>query len=265
MNNTLKGYVGFKGEKGDSAYEVALKNGFIGTEQDWLATLGTSSHFERCSNIYTTTRTNETILDIPDCYTSNSFIDVYVEGERLNSDEYTINSSTKKITITNPLAVAGTKVEIVTLTMSTNSLPIAETIDATSTNEVAPGTKAVYDLVSEVKEETLREVNTLNASKMDSADIEVVTGVVSNIAAGGTSIVDVQYPDGFTQANTNIIGKMVSSNNVYYDVVDLTDTTNGFPSIQMIALTDAVIRLWVKNTSTSLTRNGYYKITLLKK
>lgn len=33
------GTQGPKGEDGDSAYEIAVKNGFIGTEQEWLASL----------------------------------------------------------------------------------------------------------------------------------------------------------------------------------------------------------------------------------
>ena len=32
---SLRGNLGFKGDRGYSAYEIALKNGFIGTEQDW--------------------------------------------------------------------------------------------------------------------------------------------------------------------------------------------------------------------------------------
>ena len=284
-NNVLKGYLGFVGARGYSAYEVALQNGFIGTEQDWLATLGTSSHFDRCSDIYTTTTSGQTTFEIPDCYTNNSFIDVYVNGSRLNSDEYTINTSTNKIILTKALGVIGTKVEVVTLTMSTNSLPIAETISAESTNEVSAGAKAVYDALKLVIDDNnlsgektysnnkINEIvnNIYDAmtdylnEKANASDIQVLTGVAQNISAGGTSIVDVAYPDGFNKANTNIIGKMVSSNNNYYDVVDLTDTTSGFPSISMIALTDETIRLWIKNTSTSATRNGYYKITLLKK
>lgn len=254
MNNTLKGYVGYKGEKGDSAYEVALQNGYIGTEQDWLASLGTSSHFDRCSNIYTTTATGETSFDIPECYTSNSFIDVYVDGERLNSDEYTINIDTGKIVLTTALEVIGTKVEVITLTMSTNSLPISETINSSSTNETASGTKAVYDFV-----------NTQNEAKLNNSDIQVVTGSIVNIPAGETLTTDIAYPTGFTKSNTNIIGKMVSSNSNYYDTSDETITASGFPIIEMIALIDTGIRVWLKNTNSTTTRNGYFKITLLKK
>jgi hypothetical protein len=31
--------VPLKGDKGDSAYTIAVRNGFVGTEQEWLANL----------------------------------------------------------------------------------------------------------------------------------------------------------------------------------------------------------------------------------
>lgn len=33
------GAKGDKGEKGESAYQLAIQNGFIGTEQEWLESL----------------------------------------------------------------------------------------------------------------------------------------------------------------------------------------------------------------------------------
>ena len=292
-NNFLRGVLGFKGERGYSAYEIAKQKGFIGTEQDWLATLGTASYFDRCSDIYTTTTTGEKEFDVPDCYTSNSFIDVYVEGKRLNSDEYTVNTSTRKITLISPLDVVGTKVEVVTLTMATNSLPIGETIDANSTNETAPGTKAVYDyvenkLATEVPEtiidddttsaEKTYSSNKINditndfydnltnglAEKLNKSNIQILAGSISNIGAGSTATKDIEYPTGFNKNNTLIISKMSSNNNVYYDVTNFDPTANGYPGIKTIALTDDVIRVWMENTNSSEAKIGYYKITLLK-
>lgn len=42
INNVegLEGELGYKGERGYSAYEIAVKNGFEGTEQDWLDHFG---------------------------------------------------------------------------------------------------------------------------------------------------------------------------------------------------------------------------------
>ena len=268
MSNTLKGSVGFKGEKGDSAYMSAVKHGFIGTEQDWLATLGTSSHFQEDSIIHTATA-NQTNFDLPSNYTSNSFIDVYVNGLRLNSNEFSIGSD--KITLNGIVLNAGAIVEIVVLTMSTNALPIIETIKSDSTNEEAAGAKAVYDYVQNkvntledsiesLKNNVISEIDT----KIDSSNIKVVTGSTAAIASGGTLAVDINYPSGFTKANTVIIGKMTSSNNVYYDEADVEDTANGYPTIRRVALTDSAIRVWIKNTNNTEARIGHYKITLMR-
>lgn len=119
-----RGKLAYKGERGYSAYEIAVQNGFKGTEKDWLAILGTSSHFERDIKTCVTDAIGQSIFVLPESYTSNSFIDVYVEGERLSTDEYTIDTETKKINLTKALEVIVTKVEIVVFTMSTNSLPI---------------------------------------------------------------------------------------------------------------------------------------------
>lgn len=240
----LRGVLGFKGERGYSAYEVAVRNGFKGTEQDWLANLGLSSHFERCSNIYTITEVNTTQINIPDCYNNNAFIDVYVEGERLNSDEYTVDEEINKIVLVNAIDTVPTRVEVITLIMSTNSLPIVTTINSNSTNKTTPGTKAVYDLFKN--------------------SIATVTGNIQKIAAGDTLKADVDYPEGFNKDNCTIIAKLVSSNNVYYDTNNNEQTVDGFPEIDVIALTDSVIRVWMKNANSTDERNGYFKIILMK-
>ena len=256
MSNTLKGTLGFKGERGYSAYEVAVQNGYEGTVQDWLATLGTSSHFTEFKIVHTVPK-GQTEFDLPDTYTNSSYVSVYVEGQRFNAEQYTLDTTNKKIKekiiLNNAIDVAGTKVELVVLTMSTNDLPIVSTIDSEATNNTSPGTKAVYDYVEEVK-----------TSKFNKSNIAVLTGTVTDIKAGETTTTDINYPTGFTKANTIIIGQMVSSDNNNYYTNALEDTTNDFPSIRMIALTDSVIRVWLKNTSTESTRNGYYKITLMK-
>lgn len=247
-NTTFKGALGFKGEKGDSAYRVAVNNGFIGTEKDWLATLGTTNYVGEEKATFNATA-GQKVFGLPTRYTSESVVEVYVEGAKLNQNLYTINSSTRELTLTNAIAVNGTTVEIVLLTMASYELPIVETISSSSTNETTPGTKAVYDFVMENKSEST---------------IVTITGSVSGIGIGETKIVDESYPEGFSVHNTLIIGKMVSSNNAYYDSVDLTDTTNGFPKITTIALTETGVRIWLKNTSTSEARVGHYKITLMR-
>ena len=285
--NVLRGVLGFKGERGDSAYESAVLNGFIGTEQDWLATLGTASHFKEESVIHTSTA-GQTSFSLPNSYTSNSFIDVYINGLRLNSNEFTIDTSNKKINLVGVTLTAGQSVEIVVLTMSTNSLPIAETINAQATNKTAAGTKAVYDLVTPISTSLnttnanvvalTNKVNTLTTStnqsistintdltkKANTSDFATLTGSIASIGAGATKTVDINYPSGFTKDNTVIISKMCSSNSVYYDNLSLEDTANGYPTISMIGLTDSVIRVWMKNNNTSEARIGYYKIAIMK-
>lgn len=48
MNNVLKGSLCFKGERGYSAYEVAVLNGFTGTVEEWLIMCGVS---EKVTNL----------------------------------------------------------------------------------------------------------------------------------------------------------------------------------------------------------------------
>lgn len=140
----LKGTPGFKGERGYSAFEIAKQHGWTGTEEDWLAQLGTSSHFEECSDIYTATD-GQTVFTLPDCYTSNSFVDVYVNGSRKNSDEYSVDFTNKTITLTSGTAT-GDKIEVITLTMSTNNLPIVQSSSSATTQNVLSAKTIVDDL-----------------------------------------------------------------------------------------------------------------------
>jgi len=146
MEEYLRGVLGFKGERGYSAYEIAVKNGFIGTEKDWLAQLGTSSNFLRESIIHIST-TKQNSFNLPDNYTSNCFIDVYINGFKLNSDEYIINTSTKKIDLIELILDEGAIIEIVLIKMNTNNFPIVTAINSSSTDDTTPSTKAVYDYV----------------------------------------------------------------------------------------------------------------------
>ena len=57
---------------------------------------------------------------------------------------------------------------------------------------------------------------------------------------------------------------MCSSGNAYYDVVDATMTTNGFPTIALISLTDTAIKVGLKNTNNTTAFTGHYKITIMR-
>lgn len=259
-NTYLKGALGFKGPRGYSAYEIAVKNGYIGTESQWLASIGTVNNFSEDETIYTTTQDNESVFDLPSGYKSNSVLEIYLDGVRLTSSMYTIDATTRKVTLTNPV-IKGTKVEMSVLSMETTTLPISDVVNQASTNDTTAGSKAVYDFGKQI------ETNAKNYadSKLNSSDIQTITGSIPSIGAGETKTIDINYPAGFTKSNTHILSKMSSNNNVYYDVTDFTSTANGFPGIKTIALLDDVIRVWMTNTNSTTAKIGYYKITLLKK
>lgn len=179
----LKGSLGWKGERGYSAYEIAVQNGFIGTEKDWLAQLGTSSHFERKSKIYEAS-VGQTEFDIPEYYTSNSFVDVYVDGEHLDSSEYTLDTNTMKITLTNAITITGTKVEIITVIMSTNELPIVETINENSTNEQVLGAKSLYEQLPV----SVKSFGAKGDGETD--DTEAIQNAINSAPEGSTIIFD---------------------------------------------------------------------------
>ncbi len=142
-NTYLRGVLGFKGERGYSAYEIAVKNGFKGTEEQWLATLGTSSTFTRGREVYTTTQSDETTFALPSTYIdeNHSWVDVYVNGLMISSDNFTVNEIDKKIVLNNALEKIGTEVEIVSLSIATNSLPML--IYSDQELEIEPGTKTI--------------------------------------------------------------------------------------------------------------------------
>jgi hypothetical protein len=143
MENALRGVLGYKGERGYSAYEVAVKNGFIGSEKDWLSSLGTSSHFKEEKEIHIATQ-DQASFDIPSNYTDNSYITVFVNGFRLNQNEYTLDLDTNKINLVEALD-EGAVVELVILTMSTNELPILENMTSGATDETVLSSKCVFD------------------------------------------------------------------------------------------------------------------------
>ena len=63
-NTYLKGVLGFKGERGYSAYEIAVQNGFVGSEKQWLATIGTTNNLTGNEAVYITQTDNESEFDL---------------------------------------------------------------------------------------------------------------------------------------------------------------------------------------------------------
>ena len=149
--NVIKGYLAIKGEQGLSAYEVAVANGFEGSEQDWLATLGTSSFFSQFTESYTTTEST-TDFTLPEEYIDGCFVDVYVDGLHIPSSGYTITEEGNDYIVRFDTPVeSGKTVELVVTQITTNNLPISDTLDDNSTNETASGSKVVYDTITDLQ------------------------------------------------------------------------------------------------------------------
>ena len=206
--NDLKAILGFKGERGYSAYEIAVQHGYEGTEQDWLATLGTSSHFTQDSVIYTASE-SQTEFVLPATYTSDSFVSVYVDGAKINdTDGYTISNN--KVVFETAVE-DGSQVEVILSSMSTNSLPIVTTIDANSTDSTVPSTKSVYTKYSQNATAIETINNTLNTKiNNNKADADnKITALTSRVATNETNISNKQ--------NSILIGTVTPTSSIGED------------------------------------------------
>lgn len=74
--------------RGFSAYEVAVKNGFEGSEEEWLRSLSGDGGYKKTVKYYITTRESEKNFSLPYSYTEQCMLDVFVNGFKLNGDEY---------------------------------------------------------------------------------------------------------------------------------------------------------------------------------
>jgi hypothetical protein len=259
MENALRGVLCYKGERGYSAYEIAVKNGFIGTEKDWLALLGASTHFARNKYVYTATE-GQTSFDLPDTYTSESFIDVYINGFTLNKNEFSIDTTNKKINLVNLVLNKNAVVEIVVLTMSTTELPIVTAINGASTDNTVPSAKATYEAIEAVEDSVSSKIAVVEDSI--SSKFAVVEGTIPSIAAGQKDNVTVDYPSGFTGGNCVLIGKQSQSDDYWYDCTDLTSTGKTFPVVTDVEL-GTHLDVTMKNLGSS-TKTGIFKLILMK-
>lgn len=239
----IKGSLAFKGERGYSAYEIAVQNGFVGSEQDWLARLGTSNHFEEDKTLKVTTEVGEDEFDIPDSYTSSSFLEVYVEGRKLASDEYALNTDTKKITLTLPLEVVGTRVEMVVVTMSTNELPIVTTVNESSTDNTVPSAKCVYDELNDIK-----------------TSCKKVEGTIADIPTNSSKDATFDYPESFNRSNCVVVSVMNGYGNNWSCNVEVENA----PVITNVTLEEEKIHVYMKNTNQTAMATGKFKILLMK-
>ena len=145
--NVIKGYLGYKGEQGLSAYEVAVANGYTGTVDEWLKSLGTSSMFSQFTTSHSTTE-ETTDFELPEGYIDGSIINVYIDGSYIAPSEYSIVKENDEFVLRfNEAVTSGHTVEISALNISTNNLPISSSLNSESTNETASSSKVVYDTI----------------------------------------------------------------------------------------------------------------------
>ena len=221
MNN-LKAKLGFKGERGYSAYEIAVQNGYKGTEQDWLATLGTSSHLTQDTVSYTSIE-GQTEFNLPANYTNDTFVDVYVDGIRLTSDDYFVSNN--KVVLDEGLT-EGKTVEIVEMTMSTNSLPIVTEVNSESTDDTVPSTKTVYGIKQKTDNNTT-SISTLttNLGTLENTITNLENSVstnTSNINTLNTNLSEVSSKvENISEYSTEelVIGKWIDGKPIYRKVI----------------------------------------------
>ena len=180
MSDILKGKLGWKGERGYSAYEIAVQNGYEGTEQDWLATLGTSSHFDEYYALYTIEDASVKTYDLPEEYVTGTFVNAYLNGEKIPNSLIEVDTANSQVELDDSVTLTlNDKLEIVQDFMSTNNLPIVDTIDSESTNDTAVGALCTYNAIKEVAD-----------------DVTELSGDVSALEIAVDGIVDTIYPVG---------------------------------------------------------------------
>lgn len=157
----LKATPCFKGEKGDSAYDIAVQKGFVGSEEDWLATIGTSNHLDEFKTVHVTTELNEKTFELPEEYNpDNCYFSVYVNGFRISKNKYISNDTS--VILNEGINEIGAEVEIVVYRLMTNNLPIVTEINENSTNDTAPSAKCLYDQIEELKQQYAQVMEKLN-------------------------------------------------------------------------------------------------------
>lgn len=93
-NSTIEGQLGFKGETGDSAYEIAVKHGYTGTEAQWADDfLNAENYYDKTeADALLNTKANITnaysssTTDSYSCsYLNNKFVTVYSNATGSNT------------------------------------------------------------------------------------------------------------------------------------------------------------------------------------
>lgn len=109
-----QGIQGIQGIQGLNAYEIAVNNGFEGTEQEWIESLKGVGSYNKRVTYYTTTYTSENTFSMPFYYQVGCFKEIFINGIKLRDDEYSIEATDNgfNLILNNALDVIGTIVEI---------------------------------------------------------------------------------------------------------------------------------------------------------
>lgn len=97
-----------RGPNGLSAYEIYIAHLPEGetpmTEQEWLDSINKANYYKQYENLYITVNDGEKEFSIGiNDYNSTCLLDVYINGLRLEKDEYQLNAKEKSITLNKEL------------------------------------------------------------------------------------------------------------------------------------------------------------------
>ena len=254
--NSIKGIVHFenmRGPNGLSAYEIYVANLPEGeaplSEQEWLNSLNKANYYKQYKDTYTVLEDNTTTIpiNIPQ-YNSTTLLDVYINGLRLNENEYTINDT--NIILTLPVA-KGTEIHKV---VSKTVVATANDYDLLAGNDGATFTPSVSETgdLSWTNDKGLENPTTVNIKGADGqdgadglgvpsggttgqvlvkkSDVDNDTEWVDYVASGGDSLpIGTVFPWFTNDIPTNFLelnGQAVSRT-IYSDLFELYGTTYG--------------------------------------
>jgi hypothetical protein len=218
-NTSSVGAIGFKGEQGLSAYEIAVKNGYEGTEQDWIDHFGLDlSDYIQTSDVVnnlSSTSTNYPLSAYQGRYLKN-YIDTYrdnVIGDNTDLD------TTSKIVV-NAINEVNTKEE----TNKSNVGTLASLNTTNKTNLVSAINEVLGTSASNSKmyyNGVLTDISTLQ--------IELIN---TSITATDTDLNN--YPITFTRAFSSLPYVLISCRGTvgYVDKMGVRDITTTGCNIQ---------------------------------
>ena len=126
--NSIKGIVHFenmRGPNGLSAYEIYVANLPEGeaplSEQEWLNSLNKANYYKQYKDTYTVLEdfVSTIPINIPQ-YNSTTLLEVYINGLRLNEDEYTVDGTNIVLTLPIPKGTEVHKVVSKTVVATAN-------------------------------------------------------------------------------------------------------------------------------------------------